>query len=222
MSCQVVYGHEADLPQAPPTDVLDQEAVSPVYRLIRHTLCEAFSLQRPHRLTLSRSALGKPRFRYCGRHFHFSVSYSRGRYAFAFSARHEVGIDLEVPGFRRAGFFSNVIAQTFSAEERIRAGTPIDRAYFWRAWTAKEAFVKYTGTGLSRDVSTVVYQDDRVAVEGTDQPAQLVEMIVPGAALALVTAPEVAVRMRTWPMDDGNHRVTRVLPIVTRHEEVLG
>jgi 4'-phosphopantetheinyl transferase len=91
----------------------------------------------------------------CSQALHFNLSRSGDAALFAFSREHEIGVDLE-----RTRYFPDrdrIIERFFSRTERTafdRLPRNERRAAFFRYWTAKEAFVKATGEGLSRGLDT--------------------------------------------------------------------
>ncbi|MDR3294624.1 MAG: 4'-phosphopantetheinyl transferase superfamily protein [Clostridiales Family XIII bacterium] len=98
-------------------------------------------------------AFGKPRFAGLPQ-VGFSVSHS-GRFWACLMAGREIGLDIEDLSVRRHGDGKKYIAlarRFFSADERayIEAGEDAGavRALFFRVWTQKEAYVKYTGRGM--------------------------------------------------------------------------
>lgn len=104
--------------------------------------------------TLSQGEYGKP---YAAEmpEIHFNISHSGPWVVLAISQR-EVGIDIEVirPDIKteklaRRHFTPGEQAYVFSGEESQLA----DR--FFRIWTAKESYLKYLGTGLSRSLQSV-------------------------------------------------------------------
>lgn len=105
----------------------------------------------PEELTFGYGDRGKPHLTTGndGGQLQFNVSHSGGRalYAIAFSRR--VGVDLE--SFRPVEALQ--LARRFFCDresEKLRLESPAERqtALFFQLWTAKEAFLKATGTGL--------------------------------------------------------------------------
>jgi phosphopantetheine--protein transferase-like protein len=88
----------------------------------------------------------------------WSLSHSGIYTAIAFSDS-EVGIDIEDMARQREDDERyRAIARRFFAPDEIEfvcggAGSSVKRRFF-RVWTAKEAFVKYTGEGISRGLAT--------------------------------------------------------------------
>ena len=135
--------------------------------LLRAVLGRACS-RDPRRLRFAYGPHGKPRLD--GAETAFSASHSHGLAAFAVARGAEVGIDVErmrddvdVDGLARR-FFAPAEAAALAA-----LAEPERRRAFFAYWTAKEAFVKAIGRGLSYPLDAfVVSLGDRpaVAVEG--------------------------------------------------------
>ncbi|MDR2610285.1 MAG: 4'-phosphopantetheinyl transferase superfamily protein, partial [Clostridiales Family XIII bacterium] len=119
---------------------------------------------------------GKPRFAAPElADVHFSVSHSGDYLAIAFSEQ-EVGVDVEHTSRRHTNAERYLaIARRFfapdegayvaggDAEDTVTAPEDVKRRFF-RIWTAKEAFVKYTGEGIATGFETFSVLDD---TEGT-------------------------------------------------------
>lgn len=109
-------------------------------------ICRAVSLYEqkivePDALSLSYGERGKPYF--SSYPLHLSLSDSHGLRAVALS-QGTVGVDLE---WQKKRPFEKLSARYFSPEEQaFLHGGDADR--FYSLWTAKEAYVKYTGTGI--------------------------------------------------------------------------
>ena len=83
---------------------------------------------------------------------HFSLSHS-GRWAAIAWDCCPVGLDVETIAPRRA----EVLARRFAPAEQtylLAAPEPDRLQRFYQLWTAKEAYVKYLGTGLTRPLSS--------------------------------------------------------------------
>ena len=121
------------------------------YRLARsmlRVLLAAYRQCDPFALLLSETKEGKPFLR--GMPVHFNLSHAGNVICYIFSARGEVGIDVE---YVQSPFAWEQIArlyfttaefddlQALKKEERLPA--------FFRLWTAKEALLKAEGSGLS-------------------------------------------------------------------------
>jgi 4'-phosphopantetheinyl transferase len=99
---------------------------------------------------------------------HASVAHCEGRAVVALADRVAVGVDVEP---RTAANFVGFEDVALSAQERARlaATSPGDRAaQQTRMWVRKEAVVKLTGAGLSRDPDTIDSDDPTVRFRELD------------------------------------------------------
>ena len=119
--------------------------------LLRRALGEYLDTA-PESLPFETGPWGKPGLRDCP--VRFNVSHSGACLLLAFAWQHEVGIDVERT---RCDFAPEELAgQVFSAKEQawLRDCPPGRRHQaFLTLWTAKEAYVKATGKGLSFPLS---------------------------------------------------------------------
>lgn len=104
----------------------------------------------------------------------FNVSHSHGVALLAFSRDGEMGIDLEWEA--RDFDPSAVVGRFFTPPEKAailgRSGAARYR-YFYRAWTRKEAVLKWAGTGLSTPLdrfAVAIKPEDSVEVTWHDWP----------------------------------------------------
>lgn len=79
---------------------------------------------------------------------YFSVSYSGEWMAIAASDQ-EIGVDIE----RRRTLLTGALRRCFTEREQDYVGD--DERRFFELWTQKEAYVKYAGLGLKRDLRRV-------------------------------------------------------------------
>jgi 4'-phosphopantetheinyl transferase len=148
-----------------------------------------------------------------GSSIRFSLTHARERAAVAVSWEREVGIDLEPieSGLDVSRLLTVVCSQTEAA--RIDAHAPAARLETFLAyWTCKEAYLKGTGTGLSRDPRTVevellrdrwtAVQDFLAGVQGPPWRVRLLEA-GPGwiAALAM-SGSEPSLTVYRWPLQE--------------------
>lgn len=114
----------------------------------------------PADISFTQGNKGKP---YANLPLQFSVSHS-GDFVLCAVSEHPIGADVEQIKPFRAG----MVARYFTKAEAdfVWGGSPApdgnvtDRdvcARFYRVWTAKESYVKMTGTGISTDLGAVVY-----------------------------------------------------------------
>ncbi|MDR1755864.1 MAG: 4'-phosphopantetheinyl transferase superfamily protein [Culturomica sp.] len=118
--------------------------------MARYGLSAFFGLP-PEQIRILRGEKGKP-FAAGRRDLHFNISHSGAYIVCAFSDR-EVGIDTE--RIREARLS---VARRFFHPDEMAAleETPAElkNERFFRYWSIKEAFLKYTGTGLTRPLSS--------------------------------------------------------------------
>ncbi|MDR0852344.1 MAG: 4'-phosphopantetheinyl transferase superfamily protein [Clostridiales Family XIII bacterium] len=120
-------------------------------------VCERYG-QTDH--DIRRGAHGKPSFADpMLKHIHFSISHS-GRYWAVLIGSDEVGLDIEDTSARARGAdrLRRIGERFFAADEaNFLWESETDAALaerFYRIWTAKEAYVKFTGEGLTRGLNT--------------------------------------------------------------------
>lgn len=104
----------------------------------------------PAGLSFRYGSNGKPAVK-APRELHFNLSHSGERAVYAVSAVHPVGIDIEY--FARHVEFERIARRFFTQREYadlIALPAARRRRAFYRLWTAKEAAIKATGTGLSQ------------------------------------------------------------------------
>jgi SOS response regulatory protein OraA/RecX/phosphopantetheinyl transferase (holo-ACP synthase) len=113
--------------------------------------CEAAGKRKPRKRNraVSEGEHGKPYYPALPSVF-VSVSHSGGYWTALFDRR-PCGVDIELA--TRSRVSEAVIRRKFTpAEQALFDGAPGDETTFLRVWTRKEAFLKYTGEGLSRDL----------------------------------------------------------------------
>jgi 4'-phosphopantetheinyl transferase len=158
------------LPEVPQTD-----AAASAHALLRLLLSERTGLPPAghvlvRRCTTCGEAHGKPRLQHPS--LHVSLAHVPGAVAVAITDAGPVGVDLErveATGFD--GFDDVVLAPGETAS------TPAERA---RLWTRKEAVLKATGDGLTRDPRTVDVRGS------TALGAHLLDVDLPGALAGAV------------------------------------
>lgn len=116
------------------------------------------------------SERGKPYFKDIP--LSFNISHSKGIAVSAVTEREngEVGVDCEnIRIYRR-----NTAARVFSPEERqlIMDSSDINLAYT-KLWTLKEAYVKYTGTGLAGHMRDISFSYNNGEILSSDSTAAL-------------------------------------------------
>ena len=96
---------------------------------------------------------------------HFNISHSRGLVVCAFHDG-EIGVDVELVRTFRENVLRRICTDKEIAAIQKEKGTPIYEELFFRYWTAKESYLKYTGTGLASDPKSVEFEIDPVRIEG--------------------------------------------------------
>lgn len=110
----------------------------------------------PEHIQFREGSHGKPYLAEPEADLQFNVSHTRGAAVLAFARQVELGIDIEHA--RRKVDVAGVGRRVFTSAEQDRlsrfAGASALRQFF-RLWTAKEAYLKATGSGLSCDPATI-------------------------------------------------------------------
>lgn len=122
---------------------------------------------------------------------HFSVSHSQ-KYTVVAISNEPIGVDTEV--IRE---FSAIVAhKTFNADEKMyiagdtdfRKHKDMEKA-FYEIWTGKEAYIKYTGKGLSAGINALSFKLSGKVLKPLNNDIELIyDYGVPGAVTAIVTA----------------------------------
>ena len=146
----------------------------------------------------------------------FSLAHARERAALAVAWEREVGIDLEPidPGLAVSPLLGVVCSQTEIA--RLDALPPPARLHAFLAyWTLKEAYLKGTGAGLSRDPRTIEVEplpEGRAAVRDTGIGVQAQHWSVrlldagPGWIAALASSVQARLVLEyDWPRPKTTH-----------------
>ena len=136
--------------------------------LARRMLAKASDIA-PEDITFTYGDKGKP---HANLPLHFNVSHS-GEWVLCAVSNAPVGADIELIKPFRAG----MVARYFTDAEAAYVwggNSPLDGnvtdadtcARFYRVWTAKESYVKMTGTGISTDLGAVTFDPDAQTVCG--------------------------------------------------------
>lgn len=133
--------------------------------LARNMLARAADIA-PEKINFTYSDKGKPR---ANLPLYFNVSHS-GEWVLCAVSETPVGADIEQIKPFRAGmvgrYFTDAEAAYIWDGKPVPGNSPVPEgnvidpdvcARFYRVWTAKEAYVKMTGTGISTDLSAVKY-----------------------------------------------------------------
>lgn len=123
-----------------------------VCRGLLRRILECYSWIESSKLRFVYSSRGKPalRERVRGHKIQFNLSHSSGRAIYAVTLDREVGVDLErvVPLVESEQIANRFFSNREKASVRALAGIRKHEAFF-KAWTAKEAYLKACGKGLA-------------------------------------------------------------------------
>ena len=117
-------------------------------RGILRLLLGHYANRRPAEIELVGGQWGKPALSESG--LGFNLSHSQSLAVYGFGAGMDIGIDVEL--VRSFPYLEQVARHALSESEArevvaLPAG-PMREAHFFHCWTRKEAFLKFTGTGL--------------------------------------------------------------------------
>ena len=131
-----------------------------VARATLRCLLARYSGTRPERVAFMSSPEGKPEIsdNSSGNSLRFNMSHS-GDVMLCAIANRKVGVDVEI--MKHHDDMDRVALHFFSSEEsrRFLDLADVERTeFFFRTWVRKEAFVKATGEGLSRDTTSFTVQ----------------------------------------------------------------
>jgi 4'-phosphopantetheinyl transferase superfamily protein len=118
-------------------------------RLLAETVDDAIG---PEEWRFARSRFGKP---YVAPHLppiQFSISHSAGASLIAMSATSRIGVDCEAARFPDWHEIADGILSPREVARIRRAPADLQEETFLRVWTAKEAYAKLIGVGLSSDL----------------------------------------------------------------------
>lgn len=111
-------------------------------------------------IEILKTAEGKP-YLGDGNVLHFNVSHSRNMFVLAFSDS-PVGIDIEFA--RELPDLNSIASHICSENEYIyfnQLSTQDQHRYFFKLWSAKESFLKLTGSGLLREPKDIVIDNHK-------------------------------------------------------------
>lgn len=162
----------------------DRVRFSCTRRALRRLLAERLDMA-PDSVPLTTGEYGKPMLD--GFAWQFNLSHAGPHALIALSESAPVGVDIERIDVTRP--LASMAAQFFTAREQAAcAGQP---EQFYRLWSAKEAVLKASGSGIRGDLPAIVEQDGQLAVV-REPLTRLWEIEAPpgyAAALAMITRP---------------------------------
>ncbi|MDE0569411.1 MAG: 4'-phosphopantetheinyl transferase superfamily protein [Verrucomicrobiales bacterium] len=118
--------------------------------ILRNTLSK-WSKKAPKKISIAYGENKKPHLKE-NPEIQFNISHTEGFAGIAFCKEYEVGIDVE--NTTRATDIDQVAEKVFTKREQRNISVKNDltkKKIFFRHWTAKEAFLKNTGLGLTLD-----------------------------------------------------------------------
>lgn len=170
---QVYWSHVAKQPDMPLCDTEHRAGLS----LLSAGLAALYGRSVPPAqlpMLLAKGPYGKPFLRDAF-NIDFSISHCGGLVVCAFANR-PLGVDVEKIG----PFLPSLTTKALSPEERelLDSRVPADgrarQELFFRLWTLKEALIKQTGQGLSRELTGISFRLD------ADLPTGMIGCSVPG------------------------------------------
>lgn len=163
--------------------------------------------RRPDRLLFRHGRYGKPRLASDAAGIHFNLSHSLDSALLAVTCDGPIGVDLEVS--RPICDYGMIVVRNFSDAERetmSSLGESERLATFYRIWTRKEAFLKATGSGLSRPLDSFTVTDDHAgepshSIEfGDGHPSGrwfIADLPLPGSLIGALATKRAKVSVRT-------------------------
>ncbi len=122
--------------------------------LLKYGLREMFGIEL-HAELVERGPAGKPSLANYPK-IHYNISHS-GDYAVCAIGPEPLGIDLER---RRVVDYERLAKKAFSAKEQDElAGCSDPQAFFFDRWVEKESYLKWKGTGITRDMGKIDLTD---------------------------------------------------------------
>jgi len=143
-------------------------------RTLLRSLLAAYLSCSPEEITFREGPHGKPYLRETGRDLQFNVSHTKGAAVLAFARGFELGIDIEHA--QRKVDVEGVGKRVFTRSERASIGRrhgASSRRQFFRFWTAKEAYLKATGSGLSCDPAQIEANFSDGRFNSADDPSRV-------------------------------------------------
>ena len=138
--------------------IKDQHSYIITHALLRKLLGN-FLNSEPASIEFISNEFGKPMVSHGNRKIHFNISHRCGLSTLAFSAKSEIGVDVEKidPEFD----FDLIAKAHFSdAENRfIDEGKQESGKRFFTVWTRKEALLKAIGTGIGENLDVEVFRN---------------------------------------------------------------
>lgn len=183
-------------------------------RVALRQILASYTGEQPADLRLTYGVHGKPALA-GGSPLCFSLSHARERAAVAVAWQREVGIDLEPidPALNLSPLL-DVVCRPIEAANIAALPPAARRETFFAYWTLKEAYLKGTGAGLSRDPRTVEMTllaegqanvRDSVGEHGARWSVRLLDAGSGWIASVAVSGPASPITEFRWPLEGNNH-----------------
>lgn len=145
--------YRADLALNDHLYVVDHARDHKTTALSSETVIEILARYLPgEQITFSKTHRGKPMLRdVTDANLHIALSHSANFLAMAVSQDADLGVDIEM--IRERKFIKQISARYFAAP-------PKDLLSFYRAWTAREAFIKAIGSTLGQSLAQIITKED--------------------------------------------------------------
>jgi 4'-phosphopantetheinyl transferase len=151
----------------------DQHRYRLMRTVLRRLLAQTLNCD-PKKLRFSYSPKGKPTFKNPDVPIHFNISHS-GDYGLIGIAQDQlIGVDLEL--MQSKPNFINLAQRFFAPSENLWLTTKTaaeQQQIFYQFWTAKEAFLKATGLGISGGLDRVIVSETLQQYESLPEPYQV-------------------------------------------------
>ncbi|WP_061996348.1 4'-phosphopantetheinyl transferase superfamily protein [Clostridium sp. ATCC 25772] len=137
----------------------DKERFAITHGLLRILISKYLNLSN-NKIKFEKDLYGKPKVVIDDKNINFNISHSNNLIAFAFSNSATIGIDVEYN--KNINDFNDIVTNYFhelEIENFNKVSNLKKQDIFYRYWTQKEAFLKATGEGLNRSLSSFYIQN---------------------------------------------------------------
>ncbi len=147
-----------------------------VHGLLRWILGKHLGVS-PKEIGFSYGVSGKPSITGYDRRMFFNLSHSSGVSVLAFDPGHEIGADVEK--ISEDFEYEPIVEMFFTNKERayIHDLKELSRERFYELWTRKEAFLKATGAGITKDLRVEVLEDKMTGNAISGQPGKQMDLL---------------------------------------------
>ncbi len=128
-------------------------------KVVAKILLSKYTGIRKDEISIQKGKYGKPYFNN-KEHIQFNISHSEEYVILAFTKEEKVGIDIEK--IREFNDYKDIARQFFCDFESRDVINTNSINHFFKYWTQKEAFVKATGEGLWRDLTSFGIKNNTV------------------------------------------------------------